>query len=202
MIGPMWTDGHAHVYLEPGEVALVAEQLRRARRPGPVLHPRDLLLQALADALGGLPTSEGIVLGPACSRWSRRAALALMRGDVPQRPVRTLHDVLRPEGPAMATVAASGYHKRRPFFAGLLPVGALLQRARLTDGILAHGEIPHELGRAVAETASGMMRAMHPVLAMGAAVLAVGAGLTRWASNGAPTRCGSPTMRNGTHELP
>lgn len=80
----MWRDAGGAIYLEPGEVALLAELARRAAPEGPQAptHPGTLMLQALAAALSAWVDRPGVILAPAPVLTARRAARAhLLAGD-------------------------------------------------------------------------------------------------------------------------
>lgn len=75
----MWRNDNGGIYLESGEVAVLADVARRAIPPGPATHPRHLLLAALATALGEMVEGPGAVLTPAPAAVVRRAAQDYLR---------------------------------------------------------------------------------------------------------------------------
>lgn len=72
----MWYSEQGVLYLEPGEVAALADALGRALPPGPPQHPGDLMLAALAHALPRLGGSQGLVIGQADVAIAHQAAQA------------------------------------------------------------------------------------------------------------------------------
>ncbi len=69
----MLTQDDGSLYLEPGEVAALATALRGAGRR-PVEHPEDVLLAAVADALGAMAGGAGVTCAPARDVAMREAA--------------------------------------------------------------------------------------------------------------------------------
>ncbi len=61
------------LYPEPGEAAVLAAALHGAGRQ-PVEHPEDVLLAAVADALGAMAGGAGVVCAPARDVAMREAA--------------------------------------------------------------------------------------------------------------------------------
>ncbi len=99
----MWIDRGGRLFLEPGEVALVAKELRQGCRLGAALRARDLLLEAIADNLARIAAADGILLGPACPSLRWRAALHLVRRIRVFRPARWVRPTWRPD-PVMLLV--------------------------------------------------------------------------------------------------
>lgn len=75
MLVRMWRNAQG-IYLEPGEVAILANLARQAVPAGPPQHPRGLMLAALASALSDMPTAAGVVVLPAPPAVARQAARA------------------------------------------------------------------------------------------------------------------------------
>ena len=72
------------LYLEPGELGVIAAVARRAAEGMAAPHPQALFLHALADALEGLLQGErppGRVVAPASPEFAQAAARALVRSD-------------------------------------------------------------------------------------------------------------------------
>ena len=70
------------LYLEPGELGVIAAVARRAAEVMAAPHPQALFLRALADALDGLLQGDrppGRVVAPASPEFAQAAALALVR---------------------------------------------------------------------------------------------------------------------------
>ena len=86
MLVHMWRNAHGGIYLEPGEISLLADLARRAIPAGPVTHPSALMLQALAAALSEMVDGPGVMVAPAPSSAVRLAAQAYVRGDVSAAP--------------------------------------------------------------------------------------------------------------------
>lgn len=78
MVVVVWREA-GRVYLEPGEVAAMAAAVRCAVPSGEPTHPRDLLLETLADVLDGMTVGAGIMLATAPAAVVRRAAEAYLR---------------------------------------------------------------------------------------------------------------------------
>ena len=69
------------MFLEPDEIAALADAARQAVPPGPALHPRDLLLKALAEVFDAM--IDGATMAPAPASVVRQAAAAYVRPDRP-----------------------------------------------------------------------------------------------------------------------
>ena len=83
--------GKEALYLEPGEIAVLANLARRAVPPGAPTHPNSLLLQALGKALADLVDGPGVMLAPAPPSAVRQAAQAYVKSGAvatanPNRP--------------------------------------------------------------------------------------------------------------------
>ena len=76
MMVPMWRAGQGGIYLEPGEVSILAGLALEAVPYGPPSHPRDLLLAALAAVLEEIGEDGGVILAPAPPSVRREAAAA------------------------------------------------------------------------------------------------------------------------------
>jgi|GEM_PF-3422891 len=75
----MWRNEKGGIYLEPGEVAVLADLSSRAVPPGPPTHPNTLMLAVLAEALAEMVTGPGVILAPAPAAVVRQAAQAYVR---------------------------------------------------------------------------------------------------------------------------
>jgi hypothetical protein len=73
--------GKDALYLEPGEIAVLAKIARRAVPPGEPTHPNALLLAALGKALAEMVDGTGVVIAPAPASAVRQAAQAYVRAD-------------------------------------------------------------------------------------------------------------------------
>ena len=78
MLVAMWRNDEG-IYLEPGEISVLADLARQAVPPGPPQHPKDLMLAALAAALSDMPAAAGVVVVPAPASVAREAARAHLR---------------------------------------------------------------------------------------------------------------------------
>jgi hypothetical protein len=83
------------LYLEPGEIAVLADLARRPVPLGPPLHPNTLLLAALAEALGDMTDGAGVVIAPASQAVVHQAAQAYVRRS---RDGQTVSDGHAPAG--------------------------------------------------------------------------------------------------------
>ena len=79
MVADMWRNRKGGIYLEPGEIAVMADLARRSVPPGPPAHPNALMLAALAEALAKMTDGPGAVLAPAPASVVRQAAQAYVR---------------------------------------------------------------------------------------------------------------------------
>ena len=77
--GDMLRCGKDALYLEPGEIALLAKLARRAVPAGAPTHPNALLLAALGKALAEMVDGTGVVIAPAPASAVRQAAQAYVR---------------------------------------------------------------------------------------------------------------------------
>jgi hypothetical protein len=68
--------GKDALYLEPGEIAVLANLARQAVPPGPPTHPNALLLAVLAERLAEMAGGPGVVVSPAPAPVVRQAAEA------------------------------------------------------------------------------------------------------------------------------
>lgn len=91
----MWQSARG-VYLEPGEIAILADLARQAVPSGPAQHPKDLMLAALAAALSDMPAAAGIVVLPASPAVAREAAGAHLRPSAAVPPSRSTCKSVRP----------------------------------------------------------------------------------------------------------
>ncbi len=73
--------GKDALYLEPGEIAVLAKLARRAVPAGAPAHPNALLLAALGKALAEMVDGPGVVIAPAPASAVRQAAQAYVRSD-------------------------------------------------------------------------------------------------------------------------
>ena len=73
--------GKDALYLEPGEIAVLAKLARRAVPAGEPTHPNALLLAALGKALAEMVDGVGVVIAPAPASAVRQAAQAYVRSD-------------------------------------------------------------------------------------------------------------------------
>ncbi len=71
--------GKDALYLEPGEIAVLAKLARRAVPAGAPAHPNALLLAALGKALAEMVDGPGVVIAPAPASAVRQAAQAYVR---------------------------------------------------------------------------------------------------------------------------
>ena len=71
----MWQMQHG-LYLEPGELAVLASLARQVVPQGAPTHPRDLMLAALADVLDQVVDGAGVVVLPAPPEVVRQSARA------------------------------------------------------------------------------------------------------------------------------
>ena len=79
MLVAMWRNSDGGLYLEPGEIAALAEAAQRMVPPDEPTHPRDLMLSALAALLDAMTAACGVVVTPAPSAVAHRAAQAYVR---------------------------------------------------------------------------------------------------------------------------
>jgi hypothetical protein len=75
----MQRHGKDALYLEPGEIAVLAELARRSVPAGAPAHPNALLLAALGEALAEMVDGTGVVIAPAPVSAVRQAAHAYVR---------------------------------------------------------------------------------------------------------------------------
>lgn len=93
----MWRSEQGALYLEPGEVAALADAIRQVLPLGPPQHPRDLMLAALAQALPRLGGTDGLLLAQAGVAIVQEAAAACFLAPTPPTPpTATLTAFLRP----------------------------------------------------------------------------------------------------------
>jgi hypothetical protein len=85
----MWRSRRS-IYLEPGEVAALAEASRQASLHSKA-HPRQGLLAAVAAALESFAAENGVLVTPAPAEVARQAARLHLRRHVAHPAVR-LHD--------------------------------------------------------------------------------------------------------------
>lgn len=71
----MWRNRNG-VYLEPGEVAILADLADRAVPSGPATHPSALMLAALARVLSKMIDGPGVVVAPAPAAIVHQAAMS------------------------------------------------------------------------------------------------------------------------------
>ena len=79
--GTMQHYGKDALYLEPGEIAVLAKLARRSVPAGAPAHPNALLLAALGEALAEMVDGAGVVIAPAPASAVRQAAQAYVRAD-------------------------------------------------------------------------------------------------------------------------
>jgi hypothetical protein len=79
--GAMQQYGKDALYLEPGEIAVLAKLARRSVPAGAPAHPNALLLAALGEALAEMVDGSGVVIAPAPTSAVRQAAQAYVRAD-------------------------------------------------------------------------------------------------------------------------
>jgi len=82
MLVVVWQNAHGGLYLEPGEIAILADLARQAVPGGSPQHPRDLMLAALASALSNMPSAAGVLVLPAPPAVAQEAARAHLRQSV------------------------------------------------------------------------------------------------------------------------